>query len=800
MGFRLAKGLEINHIKLPLDLMHRIGFLPVAVAASFLMLAVAFAEDSADLFLKAYEHFQTAEKLEREGKPREALAKYEDANTVLQDIRKAAPDWQPLIVEYRLKKVQEGIARLQPEVANLPPPVESIEGPMPEAERESPRSPSVTTGPQVVVPRSTPSRSRDESRSRSSSASDRELRQLRAKLAEAEAENRRLSSKLEKQTGELQMALTALDKTKVSLVEQKAENAQLSAALDDARKDGTAGAALRAEFDKRAADIVKKLSQTEADNEVLQEENARLLAKLEDAAKYITASDGIRDGLLKDREKLETERDAAVKKAKKIKDNSAEIEKLAGENKDLKTKLKDSEKLAAAKSSDAEKLLQETKKLTNKLAEALINSPKPGQLEKLVAQRDALQKKVAELEKARAETPAATADPAKDRQIAALQNDLEAARKKLEELEKAKSSADPAKERQLAALQSDLNTANDRLLEAQGQVSQGEEKLRNLQKQLDQATGELAQLKINPTPSKEEKNLIAENELLRNIIMRQIKEQSRRDEAAKAVEVVVASASGKLDALKPHLAVLGEPALKLTEEERALFNDPVTLITQPAGAESLDVAMAVTKPADGSQKKPEKPEKPARGSVLPEEARGKFDEAKKLFDAEDYAGAEKIFQSIVEIAPDNYYILANLGAVQIESGKLSAAEVALKKAVQINGAESYAHRNLGIVYSRQGKIDAAIGALRRSVAADEKDFVAHNYLGVCLGQKEERQEAEKEFKRAISINPDYQAAHFNLAVLYATSQPPALGPAKQHYQKAIELGAPPDSSLERLIQ
>jgi Flp pilus assembly protein TadD/chromosome segregation ATPase len=774
--------------------MHRIGFFPAAIAASFLMLAVAFAEDSADLFLKAYEHFQTAEKLEREGKPREALVKYEDASKVLEEIRKQSPDWQPLIVEYRLKKVQDGITRLQPEVANLPPPVESIEGPMPEADRESPRRSQPSSGPQVVVPRSTPNqRSSRDREGRSSSAADRELRELREQLEEAKRENRRLASRLEKQTGTLQMALAEVDRYKVSLVEQKAEVAQLSAALEDARKDGTAGAALRAEFDKRAADVVKKLTQTEADNEVLQEENARLLAKLEDAAKYITTSDGIRESLLKDREKLETERDAAVNKAKKVKDNTAEIEKIAAENKALKTKLTEAEKLAAAKASDAEKLLRETKILTNKLAEAILNSAPPAEVQKLTAQRDALQKKVAELEKIK------VADPAKDRQLANLQKELEAAQKRVADLEKKAQEApapDPAKDRQIAALQSDLNTASDRLLEAQSQVSQSEDRLRNLQKQLDQATGELAQLKINPTPSKEEKNLIAENELLRNIILRQIKEQTRRDEAVKAVEAVVASVPDKLDAAKPHLAVLGEPALKLTDEERALFSDPVSLLTQPAGAESLDVTMVVAKPG-GDQKKTRKQ---AANAPLPPEVRKKFEEAKKLFEAEDFAGAEKVFQNIVEIAPDNYYILSNLGAVQIESGKLSAAEVALKKAIQINSADSYAHRNLGIVYSRQGKIDSAINALRRSVAADDKDSIAHNYLGVCLGQKEERQEAEMEFKRAISINPNYPAAHFNLAVLYATSQPPSLAAAKEHYKKAIELGAPPDASLERLIQ
>lgn len=756
--------------------MQRFGFLPALVFASFLMLAVAFGEDASDSYLGAYQDFQTAEKLEREGKPREALGKYQDAEKVLSQIRKDEPDWQPLVVEYRLKKTQEAIGRLQSEVAKLPAAVEPIEGPMPEPERETPRPSrreSTSSGPVIVTQRPTkPRTTRDLSESDlAASPSSSELQQLRRQLEEARAENKRLENKLEQKNGELQMTLRTLDKTKVSLVEVKSDLAQANAALEDAQKDGSAGAALRAQFDKKAADIIRKLSEMESNNQVLEEENTRLLAKLEDAAKYIGSSDEIREGLLKERQKFADERDEAVKKAKRVKDNSVEIERVAGENKDLKTKLAESEKTAKSKAEDADKLLRENKSLTNKLAEALLNAPGKAEIEKLVAQRDSLQKKLAGLEKEKAAAPAATPDPAKDKQI--------------------------------ASLQSDLNTANDRLLEAQSQVSQREDKLRDLQKQLDQATGELAQLKINPSPSKEEKSLIAENELLRQVIMRQIKDQTRRDEASKAVEVVLNASPDKLNALRPHIAVLSEPTLKLTEEERALFRDPVSLLTQSGGDESMSVAVAVTKPTEAEAKENKEnsqPEKTGKEEALPADVRVQFEEAKKLFEAGNFDGAEKVFQGIVEVAPNNYYILSNLGAVQIESGKLSAAEVALKKAIKIRDSESYAHRNLGIVYSRQGKIDAAIGSLRRAVAADAKDAVAHNYLGVCLGQKEDRPEAEKEFKDAISIDPDYAAAHFNLAVLYATTQPPSLQLAKQHYSKATQLGAPPDASLERLIQ
>ena len=53
---------------------------------------------------------------------------------------------------------------------------------------------------------------------------------------------------------------------------------------------------------------------------------------------------------------------------------------------------------------------------------------------------------------------------------------------------------------------------------------------------------------------------------------------------------------------------------------------------------------------------------------------------------------------------------------------------------------------------------------------------------------------------ALAVNPDYADAHFNLAVVYATNEPPAKEQAKEHYKKATSLGVEPDSALEKLLR
>ncbi len=749
----------------------------LVVLASMAMPISAFSEDASDIFLRAFQGFQTAEKLEREAKPREALEKYLAAQKLLQQISKSSPDWQPLVVEYRLKKTLENISRLQSEVASLPPPAEGLEGALPEPDRESKNTMrTVSSGPVVSV--RPPSGSRrpttrvtppvvgeQVSASRGgSSVVERQFRELRNQLAEARAENEKLSERLLKKSAEFQSARVEVDKTKVTVVELKAQLAQATAVLEDTRKDGDSFGAIREQFDKRVVAALTKLAEVEADNEVLQEENSRLLTKLDRAAKYITDSDGIRQNLLQERIKLASARDTAVSKAKRIKDNAAEIERVTAENKKLKTEIAQVTKNSVSKDEFA-KLTAENESLAVKLAAAEKNTATKAEIEKIAGEKEAVEKKLAETEKALADSA---------------------------------TQLSPEKDKLIASLQSDLNSVNDKLLEAQAQNSGSDDQRKALQKQLDEAAGELAQLKLNPEPTKEEKNLISENELLRGIVLRQIKEQTLRDEAKKQLEQEIASLQIKSAVINQQLAVLGAPVLQLTDEERSLFTEPVALLNEPH-AGTLEVALVVAKPVEG-EVPPAAAQPSPNPEVLPEDVRDLVQKAKKLFDLKNYAATEKVYQEIVEKIPQNYFALSNLAAVQIESGKLTAAEVALKKAIALNDQDSFAYTNLGILYSRQGKFAEAISALEKAISLNEKDAVAHNYLGVCLGQKEQREGAEKEFKRAIDLIQDYPDAHFNLAVLYATTQPQSIELAKHYYNRATELGAAPDPSLERLIQ
>ncbi len=77
---------------------------------------------------------------------------------------------------------------------------------------------------------------------------------------------------------------------------------------------------------------------------------------------------------------------------------------------------------------------------------------------------------------------------------------------------------------------------------------------------------------------------------------------------------------------------------------------------------------------------------------------------------------------------------------------------------------------------------------------------AHNCVGVISTRKGWVTRAERAFTNAVSIDPEYGDAHFNLAVLYATKEQPDANEAGKHYFRALHLGIPRDATIESFLK
>jgi len=175
-------------------------------------------------------------------------------------------------------------------------------------------------------------------------------------------------------------------------------------------------------------------------------------------------------------------------------------------------------------------------------------------------------------------------------------------------------------------------------------------------------------------------------------------------------------------------------------------------------------------------------------------------EAQRCFAAKEYDKAEAAYLQVLKQDPKNVPTLGNLAAIEVESQHFDRAEANVKQALAQDPEDPYSLYVLGILRFRQGKYDEALDALSHSAKLDPQNPEVQNYLGLALSEKGQRAAAETALRKAIQLQPGYSAAHYNLAVVYATQQPPATELARWHYQKAIGSGHPRNPDLERRFE
>ena len=685
------------------------------------------------MFLRGYQEFQAAERSERQGQVRDALNRYATAAKIFENIQRTDPEWQKIVLEYRLRKTQESLERLRSSVSEAQMAVIEVEDPLPTGGFEiNIPEPMVSTRPTGGSVVSVPA-----------AKSNEQTLKLENNLAEARREIDSLKKDLEKTRAELTGAKASIDRTKTSLVEARSELAQTKVTLENvtAERDQLKSADAKAS-DKRLKELATRIEKLEADNEVLNDENQRLTGKLQKAGTYIEESQKVLAATDKDRKALASERDKAVASLSKIKDNQKEIDRLLKERGEIEQKF-------AAEKQALEKQIADQK-------------PKLDLLEKLESENKNLS---ARLEKAEL----ALKDSGK------IQADQELRESLLEE----------------------VTLLKDRLAAARGELQARDESIKTLYAQLDEASGEAARLRLDPKPTEEQRQVAEENELLKNIVLRQLKEQNERTQAVGVLEQELEKLYVKSDTLSSQLAVLSKPPAQFSDREMLIFRDPLVVLNNP-GEVDMSVSMTVSKSSQESLEAPS--DAPQGAEVFNPESRQLVEKAAGLVRDRRFTDAEKIYQKLTDEYPDNHFALSNLAVTQIHAGKLTAAQVALERALRLSPGDVFASVNISNVYCRQGRFDEAVEVLKEVIKKDPRNAVAHNYLAIALGKQGNAKEAEEYFQRSILLDQNYSNAHFNLAVMYANTEPPSLEMARKHYDLAKSLGSEPDAVMEQRLE
>lgn len=439
-------------------------------------------------------------------------------------------------------------------------------------------------------------------------------------------------------------------------------------------------------------------------------------------------------------------------------DNSAETNELKKRVKELTDELAATKTKLETAVADAAQLKSLSEDLKKQLAEARKGSSE--QMDKLLDENKSLKEKLAD------------------------------ANTQVEKLQKGEKSVANLEE-QVKKLKDQLETSqkqNEELVRAnEGYRKQLEE----TQKTINESAQKLAALEKD---SKTSGPLLKENQILRSIVERQLKEQARRDAAKRLALEEITALNIQSTTLRDQLQILGTPVVELTAEEKALLKLPVAEpVKEPREVKVDNSTGAITAKLPESAGIDKKPR-------IPEEFRDVAEQAQKLFAQRKFDEAAAKYQIILNTYPDSLYALSNLGVVRFQQGNYPAAEKALRRAVELAPQDAFSHTILGIALYQQGKYDQAITMLQRAIALDPKDPKTRNYLGISLSQLGRQESAEQQCRKAIELDDTYGDAHFNLAVIYATQKPPAKELARRHYKRALELGVPRDSQLEELLK
>src|SRR5437867_5289180 len=163
--------------------------------------------------------------------------------------------------------------------------------------------------------------------------------------------------------------------------------------------------------------------------------------------------------------------------------------------------------------------------------------------------------------------------------LLAEKDDLQHKLANAEEKVRILSESDPVKAEKFAEMNQQLAELQQQLAEAQKRNDYLAARAAELDVQLDDASMDLQAAKLAGANSEESAQLARENELLRNIVVRERQEEARRDEARNLVLAELSRLKIRSEKLNRQIEFLAQPVAKLSTEELALLRQLVVSVS-----------------------------------------------------------------------------------------------------------------------------------------------------------------------------------------------------------------------------
>ncbi len=710
--------------------MNRLPFVFTLVVALVLATPVSHAQtidassEVADQYFRGFVLNNEAAKIEAGGDLPLAQTKFKQAGEIMDSIARNYPTWQPEMRASRQQKIQDALTRIQARLAQ-PQAVAPTPAPMPVPVPAPAPGPAAIPNPGMLAQPAP-----------IAPAVPGSLPSLNDMLSQWEAMYKKRVLELETQNNQQQLDLSKWQNwyqwASGEITTARSQNDALgkkSAALEQSitqmGKDVEEGRVAKAQLDK----LMEEKMAVELE---VRKNGQRLMAAetaAKDASEKLAAVSTRIAAVEQERDKILKERDQIVKE----RDTAMQQRDDAVKQRDVAVKDRDA---ASARSLGLQAELEEAKKKSGS-----------AEMKRLIAENERLKQELTEAQK----------------QVATLKSDA------------------TRKDKEIADLRGQLTGLQGQLAELRKESGTYQTQVAELTKQLKEMQAGM-ETKVATTPE-----LTQENEMLRAIIMRQLREQRRQQAAKDLVITELQKMENSSNDLVKQVEEMKSARMTLTPDEEKLFSDPVAKeLLGPNGVQATLIASA--KPDDGTKPMP-----------APGAAETLISQANEAYMNKDFEGSSKLYQDALRTEPKNVSALIGLGMARQRDNKHAEAEVALQKALAYDPTNEPAAFTLGVTYFKQERWKDAMTYFEKSLAKRPDNASGRHYLGIIATKLSLLERAEREFKTALAIDPAYGEAHFNLAVLYVTWDPPQWDKARIEYDEAIKKGVKADASLEKLL-
>ena len=347
-----------------------------------------------------------------------------------------------------------------------------------------------------------------------------------------------------------------------------------------------------------------------------------------------------------------------------------------------------------------------------------------------------------------------------------------------------------ARER-LQALFEDNNATKDELTEAKRDIAVAKVRIIQLKKENDEKTSRLTALEsrlkevdsalesgVAGTPDWEKSD--QEVQMLRSIVKRQLKVQSRRHQAKKLLVEQVSRLGIEDREFLAAVSILEGQEIELSEEENQLLE----------GHKVDDEFVFNDYVPEGQRVRSE--------GILQERIKVRSEVARRAFANGRFLASREVFESVLLEHPGHVPTKLNLGVVHLRLKDPMMAVSEFTEALAMRPDLPYADFMLGVAQYQLGEFDTARSQIQKSLNSQPDNAKAHVFLGSIAGMKGQAPLAQTHFEEAIGIDPTLSDPYYNLAVL--SVQRGAKDKALEYYRQAITNGADPDLAFERQLE